>query len=275
MAPVGRDGAEAAAHEQGCGGAAHGCGRRASDPEAVRSRKAISNRLLTILKAGLNYAFAEGKIGSDEAWQQVKAHREVDAPAIRYLSLAECVRLVNDADGAFDTLLRGALVPGARYGELGRMRIGDNNGTSGMVTVRLSKIGKPRHLALNDEGRRLFDDLTAGRGSRDPIFGRDDGAAWGASHQQRPIDEASRRAAIDPPVNFHALRHTYASAFAMTGVSMRVIADQLGHADTRIIDRHYAHLAPSYVADVVRVALPGFGIVPESNVESFSRHSGA
>ncbi len=42
---------------------------------------------------------------------------------------------------------------------------------------------------------------------------------------------------------------------------MRVIADQLGHADTRITERHYAHLGPSYVADVVRAAMPGMGIV--------------
>ena len=44
---------------------------------------------------------------------------------------------------------------------------------------------------------------------------------------------------------------------------MRVIADQLGHADTRITERHYARLAPSYVADVVRAALPAFGIAGE------------
>ena len=141
------------------------------------------------------------------------------------------------------------------------------------MTVRLSKAGKPRHIALNDEGRRLFDGLTAGRNPSDLIFARDDGKAWGPSHQQRPIEEASRRAGIEPPATFHALRHTYASALAMKGVSMRVIADQLGHADTRITERHYAHLAPSYVADTVRAALTGFGIVPESNVTPL-RHEG-
>jgi hypothetical protein len=29
---------------------------------------------------------------------------------------------------------------------------------------------------------------------------------------------------------------------------------------------HYAHLAPSYIADTIRAALPGLGIVPSSNV---------
>jgi integrase len=46
---------------------------------------------------------------------------------------------------------------------------------------------------------------------------------------------------------------------------MGVIAAQLGHADTRMTERHYAHLAPSYVADTVRGALPSLGIVDEQN----------
>jgi hypothetical protein len=31
-------------------------------------------------------------------------------------------------------------------------------------------------------------------------------------------------------------------------------------------ERHYAHLAPSYIADTVRAALPGLGIIGETNV---------
>jgi hypothetical protein len=40
------------------------------------------------------------------------------------------------------------------------------------------------------------------------------------------------------------LRHTYASALAMQGVPMAVIAAQLGHSDTRMTEKHCAHLAP-------------------------------
>jgi hypothetical protein len=32
----------------------------------------------------------------------------------------------------------------------------------------------------------------------------------------------------------------------MRGVPMGVIAEQLGHVDTRMTEKHYAHLAPSY-----------------------------
>ncbi len=119
---------------------------------------------------------------------------------------------------------------------------------------------------LTDEGRALFSELTAGHSSGDLIFLRDDGKAWGPSHQQRPLDAASARTKIKPAATFHILRHTYASALAMRGVPMGVIAAQLGHSDTRMTERHYAHLSPNYVAETVRAALPALGIVDKSNV---------
>ena len=56
------------------------------------------------------------------------------------------------------------------------------------------------------------------------------------------------------------MRHTYASRLAMRRVPLQVIAEQLGHADTRITQKHYAHLSQSYVADVIRAASPALGI---------------
>ena len=238
----------------------------ANEPEQVRARRSTANRQLTILKAALNHAFQEGRVASDDAWRKVKPFREADAPVLHFLSDDECRRIVNASNGAFRNIVKGALVTGCRYGELTRMRAADFNADVGTITVRESKSGKPRHIVLTDEGRALFAELTAGRAGRELVFVRDDGKAWGPSHQQRPLDAASARAKIEPAATFHILRHTYASALAMRGVPMGVIAAQLGHADTRITERHYAHLAPNYVADTVRAALPALGIVDKSNV---------
>ena len=85
--------------------------------------------------------------------------------------------------------------------------------------------------------------------------------------------EASKRAKITPAVSFHVLRHTHGSTLAMRGVPMGVIAEQLGHADTRMTEKHYAHLAPSYVADTIRAHFPTLGIGGESNVAPMQRTS--
>jgi hypothetical protein len=37
-----------------------------------------------------------------------------------------------------------------------------------------------------------------------------------------------------------------------------VVAKNLGHADTRMVEKHYGHLAPSYVADAIRAGAPRF-----------------
>jgi site-specific recombinase XerD len=58
---------------------------------------------------------------------------------------------------------------------------------------------------------------------------------------------------------------------AMAGVPLQVIAEVLGHSDTRITEKHYAHLSPSYVADTVRAHLPNFGSGVQSAVVPLRR----
>ena len=48
----------------------------------------------------------------------------------------------------------------------------------------------------------------------------------------------------------------------MGGMPLMVVAKNLGHADTRMVERHYGHLAPSYVAEAVRKHAPKFGKTP-------------
>jgi integrase len=90
---------------------------------------------------------------------------------------------------------------------------------------------------------------------------KEDGSMWRKSHQLRPMNEACRRGKIDPPINFHALRHTWASLAAMNGVPLLIVAKNLGHSDTRMVEKHYGHLAPSYIADAIRAGAPRFGKV--------------
>src|SRR2546430_14498394 len=95
---------------------------------------------------------------------------------------------------------------------------------------------------------------------------RPDGGGWGRSHQHRPLREACRRAGIDPPASFHILRHTYATHLLQAGAPLPVIAANLGHADTRMTERHYAHLVPSYVAQVIRATMPKLGLLEPNSV---------
>lgn len=234
--------------------------------EAVRRRRSTANRVLTILKAALNHAHREGKCASDDAWRTVRAFREADAARLRYLSDDEARRLTNACPGDFRALVMGALLSGCRYGELAAMTVDDFNADAGTLRVRASKGGKPRHVVLTQEGRDFVAQRSAGKPGSTRLFIRGNGKPWGKSEQQRPLTAACTAARIDPPVNFHGLRHTYASRLAMRGVPLAVIAAQLGHADTRMVEKHYGHLSPNYIADTVRAAFGTLGIVEPSNV---------
>jgi integrase len=250
------------------------------DEDAGRRRRATANRVLTVLKAALNHARAEGKVVcSGDAWQLVKPFRGVDAPKVRYLSDEEAVRLVNACTSDFRALVTGALLTGCRYGELAAIRAGDIDVKSGTVNIPRSKSGKPRHVVLTNEGQAFFARLTMGKPTAALLFERDTVAkqasrttdaqirrsAWGKSDQFRAMAEACTAARIAPAISFHILRHTYASRLAGRGVPMPVIAAQLGHSDTRMTERHYAHLAPSYVADTVRAAFGNLGLQSEAS----------
>jgi integrase len=235
------------------------------DPEAERRRRASANRILTVLKAALNHAWREGKVPSDEAWRRVAPFHEVEAARVRYLDRDECRRLVNASPEPLRTLVRAALLAGARYSELARMTVADFHRDSGTLLVRTSKAGKLRHIELTAEGLNFFEQITAGRPGAEPLFHRE-GAHWGKSHQQRPLSETCRAANISPAVSFHTLRHTYASLMVMDDVPLIVVARNLGHADTRMVEKHYGHMATSYIREAIRSAAKPLGIGEQQNI---------
>ena len=153
-----------------------------------------------------------------------------------------------------------ALQTGARYSELARLQVRDFNPDSGTVHVRAGKTGKARHVVLSGEGQAFFAQLIAGRSRDEPMFYK----VWAKSQQARPMREAVKHAKISPPISFHGLRHSWASLAIMNAAPLMVVARNLGHSDTRMVERHYGHLSESYISvfelttrDVVAAAVIG------------------
>ena len=246
-----------------------------TDDEQRRRRRNSANRTLSVLRAALNRGWRNGKIAGDYAWRRVKPFKEAGAARIRYLTIDECRRLINAAEGEFRDLVRAALATGCRFGELAALQVSDFNSDSGTLHIRTSKSGRGRHVVLNDEGIDLFARLAAGRLGTDLMLRKADGGRWGQNHQNKPILIACKRAGIEPPANFHCLRHSYASHSVMAGAPLLVVAKNLGHIDTRMVEIHYGHLSESYVADAIRAAAPRFGMGGGGNVAAIAAVRGA
>jgi integrase len=238
--------------------------------DAKRRRKASANRTLAILKAALNHAWREGKVPSNAAWSRVRPFENVNTARIRYLTIAEAKRLINACDPDFRLLVQAALETGARLGELVALDAHDFNPDTGTLAIRTSKSGKSRHVVLTEEGAEFFAQVCAGRPGHATMFVKADGEPWGRGHQGPLMAAACKRTKITPPIGFHGLRHTWASLAVMAGVPLLVVAKNLGHRDTRMVEMHYGHLAPSYVADAIRAGAPRFGFKPDTKIARVS-----
>jgi integrase len=228
-----------------------------------RRRQATANRVLTMLKAALNHAYDEGHVGNRDAWgRKLKPFRNVEVARVRYLTIAEAQRLLNACDADFRPLVRAALETGCRYGELTRLEVADFNPDAGTVAIRKSKSGKPRHVVLTDEGAAFFHQHCAGRAGSELMLCHVDGSPWKRSEQALPMRSACGHARITPPVGFHQLRHTWASLAVMAGVPLMVVARNLGHSNTGMVEKHYGHLSESYVTEAIRAGAPRYGAEP-------------
>lgn len=255
--------------------AAAGDGQESAKPqispeEAQRRRKASANRVLSTLKATLTLACQEGWVVCPmDPWRLVKPFKQVDEPRQTYLTAEDQQRLLNAIKNPhFKNLVTGALLTGCRYGELCRMKVADFNDATepGSVSIWHSKSGKSRHVVLLPGGKAFFSALTAGRPAQESMFLREgfDGRKWKEakclrpwkqSEQQRPMAKACEAAGI-LSMGFHQLRHSYASALVKNGVSLFQVSKLTGHADTRMLERHYAHLAQSDLAEVLMAKAP-------------------
>jgi integrase len=249
--------------------------------DGIRARRASANRVLTMLKAALNLAFKESKgaIKNRDAWgkESLEPFENVEVARVSYLKIAEAQRLVNASDPEFRPLVQAALETGCRYSELTRLRVTDfqiieqkkENGDLmevGQITIRQSKSGKSRIVTLTPEGADFFRQHCAGRSGNEIMFRHDDGAAWQKSEQARPMREACEHARITPSISFHILRHTWASLSVMARVPLLVVAQNLGHKDTRMVEKHYGHLAPSFITEAIHAGAPRFGVATPTAV---------
>jgi hypothetical protein len=60
----------------------------------------------------------------------------------------------------------------------------------------------------------------------------------------------------------------------MNGVPLMVVAKILGHADTRMVEKHYGQLAPSFIADAIKAGAPRYRVREASSAAAIPPLSG-
>jgi integrase len=231
-----------------------------------RRRKSTVNRTTRRLIACLNFAIEHGKAyGNPTAWK-LKPFRNAESARPGFLNEDQqraLVRACTDPD--LRSLIMAALLTGARYGELSRLRAKDFVSQGPSIYIEESKSGKSRHVFLDDEGASFFENLVASRRAEDILLLRSNGDPWGKDDVKRAMRRALKAANL-VGIQFHSLRHSFATRLLMRGVSLQVVARQMGHASVRMLEKHYSHLTDTHVRDML-VAVPSIKLLDAATTD--------
>lgn len=243
-----------------------------TDPTQVRARRATANRVLTMVKAALNMAWKDDRLPADlpTYWMKVDPFALGEDPEPRMLEADEITRLLNAADRDLRELLQGALMTGARRGELLALRVQHYDPDTQTVRIYQSKTGKTLTQPLTPEGVALFDRLTAGREPDAHIFTRANGNAWQRHDVGKPMVAAVKAAKLDD-VSFKDTRATYGKLLLIATGNIELVAKALGHSDSRITRKHYARYVPSELSAAV-ARLPALGFATDNKVSRIGKN---
>ena len=171
----------------------------------------------------------------------------------RYLNEEEVGRLFAELDRNRNLqvaqIIRLLLYTGARKREILDARWEHVDLRRRLLTIPISKSGKPRHIPLSDASVALLESLP-----------RDESVPWvffNPKTRKPPVSifyawDSIRAKVGLQDVRLHDLRHSFASFLVNSGRSLYEVQRLLGHYDPKVTMR-YAHLSPEALIDAANV----------------------
>ena len=226
--------------------------------EYIRRRKVTANRVAGVLRAALSRAWRDRTdIPSNEAWARLRPFRGVARGRVDFLTQVQARKLIGECPTDLRALVQGALLTGARPGELRAIRVEDYDREHRTIFIRHPKVDRCRHVPLNAEGRKFFDRLTAGRDGAERMFLRADGQTWTKDGVRQPLITACKAAKLKP-TNLYAARHSFVTWLLAEGESPYYVAKIAG-TSVAMIEQSYGHVVEKMLRATV-AKLPSFGL---------------
>ena len=202
---------------------------------------ATCNRILAVFKTICSLAAMRGLLPAGQSPCAGVSPFKIHTHRVRYLTQDEAQRLLgalekSDRPEAF--AIRLLLLTGGRKNEILKARWENVRPDQRLLTVPLSKSGRPRHILLSEEAIKVLRALPRSPGNPWLFPGHAPG---------KPLSDLYnfwnklRRELGLADVRIHDLRHTFASFLVNAGHSLYEAQKMLGHGDPRTTMR-YAHL---------------------------------
>lgn len=239
--------------------------RRDGDDEAKRKSQDTANRLMTVLRAALNAAYANkaNNVPSDAAWRDVKQFKKVGRPRTDLLQPPQVRSLISAAAG-FDkplaALIAAGYLTGCRVGELVTLDVRDLDAGARTLHVRKGKTG-PRIVILNTEATTLLAKCANDRETKAPLLPATNGEKrWLRCGWVYPFKRAVKLAGLSHSVTFYALRHSHISAAVVASLPLPVLAQNTG-TSARMIEQTYFKALAATRRDLIEATSPKLRLV--------------
>lgn len=200
---------------------------------------------------------------------------------LKYLEHYELTKLLkyfedNDND-EIARMVRFQVSTGLRFGEMVAINYNDIDLKDGTITIdktynRYSKVfqtpknGKSRTIYINDNVKQLINEQIHFNNIKTLIFNhkkdnnllfRSDG---GKPFNIDTFNKLLKKTPIEKHLTSHIFRHTFITLAVERGIDKNLIARQVGHADTKMIDKVYSHFT-SVMEQQQREAMASFKII--------------
>lgn len=238
--------------------------RYGDDGEIIAFGRAMREKIRSVLHKLFDSAVRENVIQANPV-KMLDPEREVAAKEVRALNQRQIAAFFREARGDdYEALFRLALATGARPGELTALRWNDVDFDLNIVSVRASiglisttskerarkraKAASERAIGVDDTALELLKAawVSQGRPTTGLMFtvtSRMDGkqVPFDLANIRRRLRSIAERAGIDK-ITTYTFRHTFATHMIDRGVDMLTVAYLMGHKNTRLLERTYAHV---------------------------------
>jgi integrase len=203
-------------------------------------------RTVTRLKAALNLAVSQ-KMGGitlakSQEWAKLQLPENPNNRRELFLDLKQRQALLGACKGGLRDLIEGAMVTGARAGELTSALCNQFDARSKLMTFT-GKTGRRKGVPLSTPALKLFKRLAKGKQPDDHLFTRDDGKPWAHSDWDELVRDAATKAELPAGVCLYTMRHSFIRQAISGGMTTLDVARLTG-TSLQMIEEHYGDMIP-------------------------------
>lgn len=210
-------------------------------------KPATVNRELALLKHMFSKAVEWGKLKENPANRSVKFFKGA-VNRVRFLMPHEFQIVLSNCEDFLKPIVTIATHTGMRKGELLGLQWDQVNVEQGIITILDTKNSERKDIPMDETVKALLKGMER---KGDLVFSIKAGKPLYPMKLHFAFRKALEKSGIDD-FRFHDLRHTFASNLVMAGVKIEKVQKLMGHKMIAMTQR-YAHLAPGYLSESVKV----------------------